>query len=69
MHSGEWILYLMCLQEKAAEGLVSPLQLQNLKKTSYIKTHRRLDPLLINACLSHVGCGAVWLKRVFNCLW
>ena len=57
VHSGEWILYLVCLQEKAAEGLMSSLQVQNLKKTSYIKTHRRLDPLLINACLSHVGCG------------
>jgi len=27
VHSGAWILYLMCLQEKAAEGLMSSLQL------------------------------------------
>ena len=25
--------------------------------------------LLINTCLSHVGCGAVCLKRVLNCWW
>jgi len=27
VHYGAWILYLLCLQEKAAEGLMSSLQL------------------------------------------